>query len=877
MSKRKSKCYNNCWVLDFETTTNKTKWYKDMLEKTGKEWVRPTYWSMCSYDGTRWLDGISWEDFARTLTTNENFRKDTTIWLHNLKFDGAIINYILEEILKFKHVFHEIEINDGEAKINRVGYKTIKDKNGNPQVELMTNYFDSFQQKRKIYSINTRFTPKNMGSRIDPIRVNFRCSLAMLSSKVKDLGKCYEKEIFEGKPLTKMSEEEEAMGEDFYHVEPIDDLEEFKRLNKDYCAYCRRDVEIVRRSLIDFEAMINELEAIQEHKEIEGIKHFSAYKQPITVASLGRKIIKDVYVPKFQRDNIFRYGKHVEIIDGRCVGDMSKMDKKSWNFFNDPSPNHDLFEEYKNNTPSTWYRGGYNEFSPQIGSFKDIEDCNGAIKIDVSSAYPYQMTKPLPFGPILDATQFEEVKDRFDKRGILDKDKWVEGRDYIEWKEVVVNKATPREIAKYCPTLKNFTRIKDSKTGLEKRYCDEAQENFIFRVSKIEWDELQHWYDFEVDEFLSVDYYQLSAPYLSECANSLYMKKDYYGKEGLVAKKLGTKILMNSIYGSLAIKDGYDNYARIKIEDEDKFKSIAKQPNWVDCSGRKESQVKVKSITSIIQSSNNIGVVLDFNNDIKTFNSDWCEFELPSEQTSWNISTSAYITSLERVYLFEVIRTFGAKHFAYSDTDSIIFFNIGNIDENGNKSEIRKRIEHFCENYKPNRKQNLSIVDYFNNKEVGEVINKLGCFEIEVRYIDGFNSYKAKQYLTRKVCFDEDTQQFYKIKRDINGNIIYDDKNKPVKEYCDYKDAHREVSIKAGGLDNENEQLELVLSLTKEQYNTMTNEELCEHFNKQFDLDELLNIRNGEHEIVDGGNGIKFVNGGPLIIKTTKKIKYGAI
>lgn len=876
MGQKKTKMFKNCWVLDFETTTNKTKWYQDMLDKTGKEWVRPTYWSMCSYDGSKWLEGVSWEDFATTLTTNENFRKDTTIWLHNLKFDGAIINYILEEILKFKHVFHEIEIIDDKTTINRVGYKTIKNKNCNPQVELETNYFDSFQQKRKIYSINTRFTPKGVVGSMNPIRVNFRCSLAMLSSSVKKLGDSYKNVIFEGKPLIKMSKEEKAQGENFYHVEPIDDLNEFKKKNPDYVAYCRRDVEIVRRSLIDFDAMINELEAIQEHKQINNIKHYSAYKQPITVASLGRKIIKDVYVPKFQRENINRFGKHVEIIDGMFVGDLSKMNKESWDFFNSPSPYHDLFEEYKNNTPSTWYRGGYNEFSPQIESFKDIENCNGAIKIDVSSAYPYQMTKSLPFGPILDSQEFEKVKVSFDKRGILNKNDWIEGRDYIEWKEVFVNKAIPKEIAKYCPTLKNFTHIKD-KRGNEKRYCDETQEKFIFRVSKIEWDELQNWYEFEVDELMSTNYYQLAASYLKECANSLYMKKDYYSSQGLEAKKLGTKILMNSIYGSLAIKDGYDSYCRIKKEDEDKFKNICKSDDWLNCEGRKESQVKVKNITSIIESSNNIGVILDFNNDIKTFNSEWCEFELPSQQTSWNISASAYITSLERVYLFEVIRTFGAKHFAYSDTDSIIFYNIGNVDSNGNKSEIRKRIEHFCENYKPNRKQNLSIVDYFNGVDCGEVINNLGCFEIEVRFIDGFNSYKAKQYLTRKVCFDEKKKQFYKYKKDIHGKIMFDENDKPIKEYCSYEEADREVSIKAGGLDNENEKLELILSLTQKQYQTMSNEELCKHFNQQFNIDEILNMRNGEHEIIDGGNGIKFVNGGPLIIKTTKKIRYGAI
>ena len=53
MGQKKSKMFKNCWVLDFETTTNKTKWYQNMLNKTGKEWVRPTYWSMCSYEMIR--------------------------------------------------------------------------------------------------------------------------------------------------------------------------------------------------------------------------------------------------------------------------------------------------------------------------------------------------------------------------------------------------------------------------------------------------------------------------------------------------------------------------------------------------------------------------------------------------------------------------------------------------------------------------------------------------------------------------------------------------------------------------------------------------------------------------------------------------------
>ena len=42
------------------------------------------------------------------------------------------------------------------------------------------------------------------------------------------------------------------------------------------------------------------------------------------------------------------------------------------------------------------------------------------------------MTKSLPFGPILDSQEFEKVKVSFDKRGILNKEDWIEGIDYIE-------------------------------------------------------------------------------------------------------------------------------------------------------------------------------------------------------------------------------------------------------------------------------------------------------------------------------------------------------------------------------------------------------------------------------------------------------------
>lgn len=800
--------FKNEWVVDFETTTANTNWYKNKLKETNLEHSRPIYFYGKKVDNNLDLGGIefegtSHEDFAKILNTNpEIINKDNTlIWFHNLSFDGTIIVYILENIMQLKPVYWEY---DKELNIfNEIGkYTNKKEKR-----ILESGYFDIFRRGSLIYRIEARFTPKK-SNRKDPITILFRCSLRMLTASVSKLGEGYNHVNFLGKPLLKMSEKEKSLGEKFYDIEPNDNLDQFKKEHKDFVEYCKRDVEIVRLSLIEFKQCINEVETIKIAFDKEKFKKWglNPYKHSITIAGLARYLANTFFIPKFINDNKKKYGSNKP-------EDFLKLEYQERDFF------VKALEQYNDKYNCRYYRGGFTQFNPKVNMWKNINECNDAIKIDVSSAYPFQMLFALPYGNIYDEEQFEKIKKPY----------WKENEDYICWKEIWVKRAVPNDNAKNCPILLNYTNLKNKK-GIELRYADRTQTNFTMRVSNIEWIELQYWYKFEIEYEFS--FYQLAAKFLRDFANELYEKKDYYSKNKMSGKKLSIKTLLNSLYGSLAIGDEFDNFIFVNKKDTNSIEFLDnKIDEWIDTNSVKaKSKIKPNGLSDTLTLNEYVGGKIKYDKYLNL------------ETKGYNVSASAFITAKERVYLWKIIRKFGAQHFLYSDTDSIIFHNL--------TPTKRQEIEAFCESHKPNPD------------------NDLGSLEVEIRYIIGFNTTKAKQYLTRYLAYDEKAKQFYKI---INNQKVY----------CKKEEADIYDEVKSGGFDNKNTELKEWLSLTQNQIFNMNKNDIIEYskkvYNKELTEKEINDIANGKITIHEGGTLKKNVIGGSLIIRKNKDSTFGDI
>lgn len=362
---------------------------------------------------------------------------------------------------------------------------------------------------------------------------------------------------------------------------------------------------------------------------------------------------------------------------------------------------------------------------------------------------------------------------------------------------------------------------------------------------------MQHWADFELDEdFVQQRYYMLAAPFLRKCAEELYDIKDYFSDKGLSAKKQSIKIFVNSLYGSLALGMDFDNFEYIdQLSYLDLEKEINKaRENCEECFVDYEDCKKVKATSAkIVGVSRSIDIV-DHNDNNDTLIGIRTNIETDKEK-GFNIAAAAVITSLQRINLWSLIRKVGVEHFAYSDTDSVVWINL--------TPEKRKEIEALTE-IKPHGKSNI------------------GRLEIEKRFIVGFYSGKAKEYITKYLAYDEKNKTFLKYNK-INGIIQLDKDGNKIFVPCPREEAEILTDIKAAGFKLEGEQAGY-MEITPAARSKMTNDQIRENFGKTYKQKyncELSNefcdrIRGGEMYYVGGGVSFKLVYGAPLIINIDK-------
>lgn len=835
------------FICDFETTTNNTNWYKSRAPDA--EQVRITYWYAKSWDGTLEFEGTNIDTFMQFVFQHKGAH--VVFYFHNLSFDGEFIYYWLSKNKPDKYVGIHL---DDEQKPFIKGYE-LEETKSCFYWRIKKGYYSIFQNGSRIMNISIGNHDGKHYQHID-----ICCSLRLLSAPVSLLAKSF--------GFEKMTEEDKEKGHAFYDVEPLDNLEEFKKQNKNYVEYCKRDVEAVRLSLIEFKKVIDDLPFVK-NKNLENDKTLGInLTNYMTIASLGRDLLENVFVKGFQYGYKIKKenGKYELIVDKknrpivnktaskkycakniikfnadgldveRKVGNMVKIDMYTHNQFDEPH----YYQKpdgtgIKDDVWDKFYKGGLTQFNPNYFNWKDI---GRSCKLDVSSAYPYHMTKPLPYGSWIDEEDF--FKNHYKKD-------WKPGIDYIEFVKVYVKKCVPKEANKHCCVLPNWTNAKVEGINKVYRKNPNVQENFIVCTTLEEWEEYQNWADFTIEKEKGIDgklyqriekYYMYAAPFLEQISKILYDLKDYYSKIKDNGKKLGTKIFLNSLYGSLALGLSYDN---IMYTNNDVANLLEKQQSFdlFNTQFNNFKEYEFKGYSSSRNFNNQTAIKINYTKN---------------KSNGFNKAAGAVITSYERVYLMQTIRAIGAEYFGYCDTDSILFVNL-------TKDKLKELVK------------------------LSKSKSGLGSWEFEETYIYKYRGAGAKKYMTFSIPCDisengEDT--FYNF--DEKGNKIYFDN---AEQAIKYAEEHNKFykSSKIAGITQENDN-DTILDfnpddLKKEETFYKVYQDIWEKQDKTYKLNHPLTgeqlkkwyelyLKKNQLPIIAGNKTSIRVKGGRLIITDVK-------
>lgn len=298
---RKRKIY----FADLETTSYETNYYNTFQD------VKINVGYIQGNDETN--VGLYFLSFKEMIHWIWEKSESCYIYFHNLSFDGIfLIKWLVNN-----------------------GYRLVND-----DVKKKNRDFSCFRQLNKMYGLDLCVK----GKKKNLIYISFRCSLLILSSSIKDLGKSIGKNKYEG------IDEKEL--DKFYCVEPKDDVNKY---DKKYLEYLKQDVEIAKESINIFEKEINWY--LNKHKI--DLKWYSKLTIGGIAYSLQQKYLIDF--------------PHVK--KGLKISD----------------------ESYK--IASKFYRGGFCEFNPNIQN--QIVKAKNGIILDINSAHPNSMTKFLPYGEMI--------------------------------------------------------------------------------------------------------------------------------------------------------------------------------------------------------------------------------------------------------------------------------------------------------------------------------------------------------------------------------------------------------------------------------------------------------------------------------------------
>lgn len=479
------------------------------------------------------------------------------------------------------------------------------------EIKTKSKTFSVFRNGSKIFYIHVFIKTAHYKQNLI-----FRCSYRVLGSNVENWGKIY--------GIKKLTEEEKLNRSSFYNVEPVEKLEQ---LDKRFVEYCYNDNLIIKKAYNDFLLLVSNLPFVKRYDATicKGKRQFSALNY-LTISALTKKLMKiNTYL--FIRDTKFK-------------GRLDYFFKTNYSHY-----------EYM----SKFFRGGFTQFNKEYQSVKNFKKVKNTIYIDVNSAYPYQMSKPLPYGDPLEeppkdgeyATFYEikltkfNIKRKFNKLNLLPN---------------ITNQQEKSE--------KRYVAVLDKEVNFttRQRYIQKG-ENATLYVLKEEWDILNKFYNFKV-ESIKPSYYKMK-PFLSDYVNTIYRLKKNFKEQGNKAMEQAVKVLMNAGYGTLAQRYDFSNYvySELNLQEHDTLKHSVKKNG--------EDRLMEVGRKSDLFSYDNLNCYV-------------CHEIYTKEKKASNRVTPSYITAQQRVKMFEFLYNLKNPNvnFGYCDTDSFILFNLSDEEYN---------------------------------------------------------------------------------------------------------------------------------------------------------------------------------------------------
>lgn len=562
----------NVFVADFETITQHTEYFK----KHNKTGLTYGYVKHILHDID--CEFNTMEGFFKGLVKIYPYSK-IKVYFHNLSFDGV---FILDWL-------------------GRNGYEYSED-------TRKPHTFSIFRTTgSKIYQITVNY---------NNTKIMFLCSKMLLSSSVKALGKCVNIDKYQ-------SESQET--EEFYNVEPNEDLTKFIEDNKDYVLYCKRDVEIVRLSLVDF---------------------FDSIIKMVELYEGGCKEMKDT----IESPTISQISLRLQLLAARKSGMIDS------DLFMTNHEDRDIMDKFTN--------GGLT-ITNELYRTRNLKEIEGHI-IDLKSAYPAVMAGPLPYGEMYKEKPEEEwvypcvsceeewaihfgcekYQDTTCTEYNLKKQEEYKKYGYCTFVEVFYEELTPKNHS--IPLLKNW----DIKNPQAPNYFLDAKKYTTYLLEE-EMKTLEKLYNFKGKKIINKYYFRLK-PYLTDFVEKGFHFKELYKAEGKLAKSHTYKILLNSAYGIHAKRTDF------------KLVKPYKGHDW-------ETKGKHMELSDIDLNRQDRHSYIPNNNLYAYDLKEWISYE------SYKVAHKAianYITAKTRIKLMEGILHFGAENFVYCDTDSLFLINV---------------------------------------------------------------------------------------------------------------------------------------------------------------------------------------------------------
>lgn len=599
----------NTFFSDFETLTYNSKTFQKRLQNGDRGLSDVWLWTLLKNEQEYEIGNTLDEYFDNLFNKAKTLKGSIIVYFHNLSFDG---NFIFKYLMKKYPNWFIQDISDTPDKYKPY-FKTFTDSNKIFNIEI--NY---------VYSTINKSGNKKKHSK----HIIFKCSYLILSSNIESLGKSLGIVKYDG--VDKLINDGIIKNVDeFYDLGDFDLKDTNKTVYDVFVNYIINDTKIAYLAINNFEKTLLNLDNEDIYfykktkKELKKMDVNIQLKNQLTIASIAFKLmINNVYLNSFQ----------------------SKFPDKEL-------PKHlFIYNEEQYNNAKLSYRGGFTQFniSKKLKETKTL-----GMSIDITSSYPYQMTKQIPY----DNTRYydKDLKNKYNYIKYFDininfkiKDEY-KNKMYIIPKTKQPNKLISEEQLAQLEVLREIYSMGDTSY----RYPEKGSGRYIVFSEELElWEKL-----YDIEYIHKEHFYLKSEQFLQPFIEKYYTLKEEADKAGKEALKGCYKILLNSCYGATAKRKQYNQIYATK-------------------------DILVKNEKINFGKSTKMGKLREFNIEIEKekqwrLGDDYLNlYELREEMdiTKFpNAMIASHITSLGRIQLIKTILSIGIDNFIYCDTDSIYF------------------------------------------------------------------------------------------------------------------------------------------------------------------------------------------------------------